>query len=127
MYRRVPEDWIFPNKMTLRTAFHRYFLFDHKLSVCPLKNLTSPDMAKQPNGKRNLSNLKRLMQFMVRKLKSTDSYINEPREKEVNDMFRKVSGHVFALSNTPRAEMLSWHTHVRKVNKAVREEKNKSN
>jgi len=41
-------------------------------------------------------------------------------------MFREVSGNVFALSNTPRAEMLSWHTHVRKVNKSVREQ-NKSN
>ena len=37
LYRRVPADWVFPNKMTLRTAFHRYFLFDHKLGVCSLK------------------------------------------------------------------------------------------
>ena len=37
MYQRVPEDWAFPNKMTLQNAFHRYFLVDHKSGVGPLK------------------------------------------------------------------------------------------
>ena len=112
--------------MTLRTAFHRYFLFDNKLGIFPLKNIEPSDMAEQPNGKRHISNLKRPMQFMVLILKSTYSYINEPSVKEVNDMFRKVSGNVFALSNSPSAEMLSWYTHVRKVNKVVKKQ-NKCN
>ena len=45
-YRRVPEDWVFPNKMTLRTAWHRYFLMDHESGVCPLKYLTATDLKK---------------------------------------------------------------------------------
>ena len=47
MYRRVPKDWEFPNKMTLRTAFHRYFLVDHKSGVGPLRFLKASDMCRQ--------------------------------------------------------------------------------
>ena len=118
LYRRVPEDWVFPNKMTLRTAFHRYFLFDHTSGVGPLKNLEATDMAKQSNGKRNLSSLRGLMKFMVVLLRSTNSYVNEPTEKDVDIMYRKVAGHVLSLSNSPRAELLSWHSHVRNVSKS---------
>ena len=43
-YRRVPEDWLFPNKMTLRAVWHRYILLDHASDACPLKYLTATDL-----------------------------------------------------------------------------------
>ena len=58
VYQQVLEDLVFPNKMTHRTAWHRYNLLDHELGVCPLTFLTTLDMIKQSNGRRNLSNLK---------------------------------------------------------------------
>ena len=77
-YRRVPEDWVFPNKMTLRSAWHRYHLMDHESGVCPLKFLTATDVVKQSNGRRNLSNLKMLIKYMIDKCKQIDCYIDDP-------------------------------------------------
>ena len=123
-YRRVPEDWIFPNKMTLRTAWHRYHLVDHESGVCPLKNLTTSDVSKQSNGRRNLSNLKMLMKYMIEKCKQIDCYVNKPSEEQVNEMYRKVASHVLKLSDNKRCELFSSHTHVRKVNKELKRIKN---
>jgi hypothetical protein len=82
MYRRVPKDWEFPNKMTLRTAFHRYFLVDHKSGVGPLRFLKASDMCRQKNGRRNISNLKCLMKFMTDICKKIIVImINRPRNK----------------------------------------------
>ena len=64
---------------------------------------------------------------MIQKLKDTDSYVEEPSEKEADEMYRKVSGHVLRLSKGTRSELLSWHTHVRNVNKACREQNKSSN
>ena len=68
-YRRVPHDWVFPNKMTLRTAWHRWFLVDHTNQVCPQRYLSSTDLHNCKNGRRNLSNLKTLMNTMISEAK----------------------------------------------------------
>ena len=81
-YRRVPEKWIFPNKMTLRAAWHRYFFPDHESCICPLRYLTSTDMASQKNGRINLSNLKSLMNYMIGKLKDCNKYIENQMKKK---------------------------------------------
>ena len=123
-YRRVPEDWVFPNKMTLRSAWHRYHLMDHESGVCPLRFLTTMDVVKQSNGRRNLSNLKMLMKYMVEKCKEIDCYVDKPSENDVNDMYRKISSQVLRLSNNKRCELISWHTHVRNVNKELKRIRN---
>jgi hypothetical protein len=102
-----PEKWMFPNKMTLRAAWHRYFLPDHESCICPLRYLTSTDMANQKNGRRNLSNLKSLMNYMIGNLKDCNKYIEKPNEKEVDMMYREGSGHVLQLTNSPRSECFS--------------------
>ena len=51
-------------------------------------------------------------------LKIRTSGISFRSEKEADEMYRKVSGHVLRLSKGTRSELLSWHTHVRNVNKA---------
>ena len=126
IYRRVPEDWVFPNKMTLRTAWHRYFLCDHESGVCPLKYLTASDMKKQSNGRRNISNLKMLMNFMTDKCREKGIFVDKPNEKELDSMYRSVAGDILSLSNNPRSETFSWHTHVRNVNKEIKRRKNDS-
>jgi len=42
------------------------------------------------------------MKFMIQKLNDTDSYVEEPSEKEADEMYRKVSGHVLRLSKGTR-------------------------
>ena len=64
-YRRVLHDWEFPNKMTLRTAWHQWFLEDHKNQVCPLRYLKSTDLHNCKNGRRNISSMKTLMNAMI--------------------------------------------------------------
>jgi len=123
-YRRVPEDWVFPNKMTLRTAWHRYFLMDHESGVCPLKYLTATDLKKQSNGRRNISNMKMLMNFMINKCKEDGIFVENPTEKELDSMYRRVAGSVLCLSNNPRSETFSWHTHVRNVSREIKRLKN---
>ena len=101
-YQRVPEDWVFPNKMTLRSAWHRYHLMDHESAVCPLRFLTTIDVVKQSNGRRNLSNLKMLIKYMIEKCNEIDCYVDKPSESDINDMYWKVSSQVLRLSNNKR-------------------------
>ena len=64
-YRRVPYDWTFPNKITLCTAMHWWFLVDEAKEVCPPRYLTSTDLHNCKNGRRNLSNLKTIMTTLI--------------------------------------------------------------
>lgn len=125
-YRRVPEDWVFPNKMTLRSAWHRYHLVDHELGICPMKYLKTTDVVKQPNGRRNISNYKMLMKHMIQKCKEIDCYVDKPSENDVNEMYQKVSSQVLKLSNNKRCELFSWYTHVRNVNRELKRIRNEA-
>ena len=106
-YRRVSEDWVFPNKMTLQSVWHKYHPLDHESGVCPLKFLTATDVIKQSNGRRNLSNLKMLVKYMIDKCKQINFYVADPNENDVNEMYRKVVSHVLKLSNNTRCELFS--------------------
>ena len=114
-YRRVSEDWVFPNKMTLRSAWHRYFVPDHESGICALRYLTGTDMVKQSNGRRNLASLKMSMNYMIEKLKKDKKYIDKPSEDQVNAMYKHASCYILRLSNSSRSELFSWHTHVCQV------------
>ena len=112
-YRKVPSDWNFPNKMTLRTAIHRYYLPDLMNDICPLKYLTGTDVIKCKNGRRNISSLHMLMKFMAdeAKNKSIPTLPRKPTEDDINKYYRMVSGFVLSLSNNPRSESFTWQTH----------------
>lgn len=125
-YRRVSEDWVFPNKMTLRSAWHRYFVPDHESGICALRYLTGTDMVKQSNGRRNLASLKMLMNYMIEKLKKDKKYIDKPSEEQVNAMYKHASCHILRLSNSSRSELFSWHTHVRHAHKQIKKQKSQS-
>ena len=93
-YRKVPIDWNFPNKMTLRTAMLRYYLTDHTNEIYPLKYITGSDVINCKNGRRNFSNLHMLMKYMADEARRRD-IAGPPRkanEDEVNNYYRKVSG-----------------------------------
>ena len=124
-YRRVPHDWEFPNKMTLRTAWHWWFLEDHKNQVCPLRYLTSTDLHNCKNGRRNISSMKTLMNAMVSEAKKKNVYVDKPTEEQVGHMFQVASGKLFSLTENKRAETLSWHTYIRYLN--IKKKKEKSN
>ena len=112
-YRKVPVDWNFPNKMTLRTAVLRYYLADHTNGICPLKYITGTDVINCKNGCRNISNLHMLMKYMADEARRRN-IAGPPRkasEDEVNKYYRKVSGFVLSLSSNPRAESFTWQTH----------------
>ena len=125
-YRKVPVDWNFPNKMTLRTAVLRYYLADHTNGICPLKYITGTDVINCKNGRRNISNLHMLMKYMADEARRRN-IAGPPRkasEDEVNKYYRKVSGFVLSLSSNPRAESFTWQTHATYV--ARKNKKNKS-
>ena len=115
-YRRVPHDWVFPNKMTLRTAWHRWFLVDHTNQVCPLRYITSTDLHNCKYGRRNISNLKTLMNTLISEAKKKKVFIDNPSKEQLDDMFNLVSGKLFSLTENSRAETLSWHTYIRYLN-----------
>ena len=98
--------------MTLQSAWYRYHLLDHESGVYPLKFLTATDVIEQSNGRRNLSNLKMLIKYMIDKCKQIDCYVADSNENDVNEMNRKVASHVLNLSNNTRCELFSWRTHV---------------
>ena len=100
----VPEDWVFPNKMTLWTAWHRHYLLDHESEVCPLKFLMTSDMIKQSNGRRNLFCLKMLIKYMVNKCKVIDCFVDTPSEKDVDETYLGVLSYILSLSNNKRYE-----------------------
>ena len=124
-YRRVPHDWVFPNKMTLRTAWHRWFLVDYSNKVCPLRYLTSTDLHNCKNGRRNISSLKTLMNAMILEARKKQVYVDKPNEEQLDSMFKVASGKLFSLTENTRAETLSWHTYIRYLNKAKKQRKKK--
>ena len=127
-YRRVPSDWNFPNKMTLRTAMLRYYLTDHTNRICPLKYLTSSDVINCKNGRRNISNLHMLMKYMAEEARKKNIALlpRRPSEDEVNKYYRKVSGFVLSLTNNPRSETFTWQTQATYVARKKKSNKNKT-
>ena len=119
-YRRVPRDYEFPNKMTLKSAWVRYFLPDNVKKIGPMRYFTGTDLVNVKTGRRNLSALKFVMDYMITIAKNKKIYINNPTEKQVLDMYHKISGSVLSLTNNSRAKSFSWHTHVRKVRKKIK-------
>ena len=69
------HDWTFPNKMTLCTAMHWWFLVDEVKEVCPLWYLTSTDLHNCKNGRRNLSNLKTIMTTLIDECRRRESML----------------------------------------------------
>ena len=64
------------------------------------------------------------MKFMTDTCKKNNCYYDTPTEEQVDTMYRKCSGDVLKLSNNKRAELFSWHTHVRNVNRAMKSANN---
>ena len=63
------------------------------------------------------------MNYMIGKLKDCNKYIENTNENEVNLMYQEGSGHILGLTNNPRSECFSWHTHVCHVNKDIRKQR----
>ena len=109
-FSRVPEDWQFPNKVGLRNIWKRWFLCDHGNKICPLRELKSRDVRKAKNGRRNLSALRTLMNFMIDQAKRQKNYTDNPNEEELDYMFHRISWAVYSLTNNKRCETFSWHS-----------------
>ena len=105
--------------MTLRTAWHRYFLVDHQSGVYQLRHLTAKDLVNQKNGRLYISNLRNLMKYMMDICKAQTNYFDNPTEKQVATMYSNVASQVLTLSNNRRCEEFLWHTHVRNVTKEL--------
>jgi hypothetical protein len=104
--------------MTLRNAWHRWFILDGSKKVCALRHLTGTDLQECKNGKRNISSLKVLMNEMIAHLKSINKYIDKPASEEVDIMYKHACGKLLELTENPRAELLSWHRFIRVLHKA---------
>lgn len=119
-FSRVPITWEFPNKVSLRNIWHRWFLCNHDENVCPLRELRANDVRMAKNGRRNLSSLRTLMNFMIEKAKAKGVYKEHPNKEEVEFMFKEVSGSVFSLLPNKRSEGFSWHSFTNRVAKERR-------
>ena len=119
-YRRVPHDYEFPNKMTLKTAWLRYFLPDRVNNISPMRYFSGTDLQNIKTGRRNLSAYKMLIQYMISEEKRKKIYTDKPTEDEANKMYSEVAGCVISLNDNKRSESYSWHSHVRYVQKEKR-------
>ena len=75
-----------------------------------MRELRSSDVRAAKNGRRNLSSLKSIMNFMIAEAKRQKIYSDNPDEEEVDTMFKNVSGAVLSLSHNKRCETFSWHS-----------------
>ena len=103
--------------MSLHNIWHRWFLCNHEENICALRELRASDVQMAKNGRRDLSFLRALMNFMIDKAKKKGVYYNDPTEEEVELMFKQVSGSVFSLARNKRAETFSWHSFTNMVAK----------
>ena len=116
-FNRVPKDWEFPNKVSLRNIWQRWFLCDEQNKICPLRRLQTKDVRNTKNGRRNLSGLSMVMKYMIFKAKEKGVYYDDPNEEQVMEMFHKISGCVFALNKNARCETFSWHSFTMSISK----------
>ena len=103
-YRRVPHDFTFSNKMTLRTAMYQWFLVDEVKEVCLLRYLISTDLHNCKNERRNLSNPKTIISTLINGCKKKGVYVDKPSPEEINKMYRAASGSIISLSKNLRAD-----------------------
>ena len=87
-----------------------------------MRYFTGTDLVHLKTGRRKLSALKFVMDYMITKAKDKYiyMYINNPTKKQVLDMYHKISGSVLSLTNNSQAESFLWHTHVRNVRKKLK-------
>ena len=72
-YRRVHHNFEFPNMITLKSAWLRYFLPDRVFNICPMRYLTGADLQNTKTGRRDLSAYNMLIQFMISETKRKKS------------------------------------------------------
>jgi len=106
----VPKDSQFPNNVRLRNIWQRWLLCDEQNKTFPLRRLQAKDVRNTKNGRRNLSGLSMVMNYMISKAKGKCVYYDDPNEEQVMEMFHKISGSVFALNKYPCCETFSWHS-----------------
>ena len=123
-FRRVPETWDFPMKMTLNTAWSRYHLIDHKHNLCATKHLTGTDVYEVRRGRRKLCDYRKLMHYMIDEAKRLNCYVDNPDEDQVQSMYEKICNCVFKLSKDPRCEHFLWSTHEKSLRKFLKQSKN---
>ena len=116
-YRRVPPDYVFSSKITLKNAWLRYFLPDRLNKICPIRFFTGTDLIRLKTGRRNLSSFKMVIQFMIYECKRVKSYIDKLTEEEAIKMYNEVAGKVLSPRKNRRCEGFSWHSHVRHIQK----------
>jgi len=121
-FRRVPETWDFPIKMTLKTAWFRYHLNDNKYNLCAMKYLTVTDVYKVNNGRQKLSEYRKLMHFMIDEAKRMKCYEDHPDEDQLQSMYEMICNSIFKLSNNPRCENFLWSTHAKHLNFFLRKQ-----
>ena len=102
-YRRVPHDYEFPNKMTLKNAWLRYFHPDQVNNIiCSMRYFSGTDLQNMKTGRRNLSAYMMLIQFMISEAKRNKVNIDKPTEDEANKMYGDVAGCVISLNDSRR-------------------------
>ena len=70
--------------------------------ICAHRWLNGTDVKNATNGRRNLSNLKMLMNYMITELKRKKKYIDRPTEYQVHEMYKAAVGIVLSLSDNKR-------------------------
>lgn len=126
-FKRVPNGWKFPMKMTLHNAWKRYFLGDVENEICAIRFITGSDLTGEKHGRKFLSKYKTLIGFMITEAKAKKKFFNNPTVAEVDEMYAYVSGSVTSLSNNLRAEQFVWVTHYKYVQQYLAAKKKQTN
>ena len=116
---RIPPDFEFPKKCSLRDIFFRFHLHSTVDNIPPLKTLDSISMRHIRRGKQVLSDLRYLMAVLdaeaERKRLSTQGLRTQ---LEASEIFEQIKEAVYKHHTTSkRKETLKWQTWVQKCRK----------
>ena len=116
-YIRIPPDFVFPTKCSLKDIFLRFHVHDTVREIPPFKLIDSASVVHIKRGKVYLSELRYLMAVMelecVRLGIDTDD-LND--QQEASEAFEKVKECIYRYeTRSTRKEQFKWQTWVKKL------------
>ena len=120
IFIRIPPDFVFPTKCSLRDVFLRFHLHSPVDEIPPLKTLDSHSVKHIKRGKQILSDLRYLMAVLDAEAERKGlSTAGLRTQLEASEIFEQVKEGVYKHHTTSkRKETLKWQTWVQKCRQA---------
>ena len=119
-YIRIPPDFVFPTKCSVKDAFVRYHVEDNVNEIPPLKLIDSASVEHIKRGKAYLSELRYLMSVIDQECvrQGIDTY-EIKSQQDASEVFEKVKQCIYQYeTRSSRKEQFKWQTWVKKLRSA---------